>query len=90
MKSDHDRIRTGIELMTAYASGYLHGDDLLAAYVAERRKEDPAAAEDMLDGVAALCALLIRRLSGMTGQSDHEILQQYAQATHRHERESRE
>ncbi|MDO0915213.1 MULTISPECIES: hypothetical protein [unclassified Streptomyces] len=84
MSSDYDRIRTGIELMTAYVSG----NDLLSAYVAERRREDPMAAEALMDGSAALCALLLRKIARETGKTEHEILQELARGTHRHEQQS--
>ncbi|WP_435272206.1 hypothetical protein [Streptomyces parvulus] len=82
MSSDHDRIRTGIEFMTAYVSG----DELLTAYIAERRREDPLTAETLMDGASALCALLLHKLARETGQSEHHILQELARGTHRHER----
>ncbi|MFI7410213.1 hypothetical protein ACIBU0_16265 [Streptomyces sp. NPDC049627] len=84
MSSDYDRIRTGIELMTAYVSG----NELLSAYVAERRREDPAAAEALMDGAAALCALLLHKMAKDTGKSEHELLQELARGTHRHEQQS--
>ncbi|MFI6009154.1 hypothetical protein ACIBAG_10015 [Streptomyces sp. NPDC051243] len=83
MSSDYDRIRTGIEFMTAYVSG----NELLAAYVAERRREDPSAAEALMDGTAALCALLLRKIARETGKPEHEILQELARGTHRHEQQ---
>ncbi|MFI8192190.1 hypothetical protein ACIF8T_25985 [Streptomyces sp. NPDC085946] len=84
MSNDYDRIRTGIEFMTAYVSG----DELLTAYLAERRHEDPAAAEKLMDGVSALCALLLHKLARDTGQTEHVILQELARGTHRHEQQS--
>ncbi|MEU5324507.1 hypothetical protein AB0G67_48555 [Streptomyces sp. NPDC021056] len=84
MASDYDRIRTGIELMTAYVSG----DDLMTAYVAERRREDPMATEALMDGAAALCALLLRKVARETGKTEHEVLQELARGTHRHEQQS--
>ncbi|WP_369169119.1 hypothetical protein AB5J49_14900 [Streptomyces sp. R28] len=84
MSSDYDRIRTGIEFMTAYVSG----NELLSAYVAERRREDPMAAEALMDGTAALCALLLRKVARETGTTEHEILQELARGTHRHEQQS--
>ncbi|MGW0596118.1 hypothetical protein ACWD11_03120 [Streptomyces sp. NPDC002776] len=86
MGNDYDRIRTGIEFMTAYVSG----DDLLGAYMAERRREGPAAAETLMDGTAALCAALLRTLARTTGKSEHEILQELARGTHRREQKSGE
>ncbi|MFD3502964.1 hypothetical protein ACFWWT_15165 [Streptomyces sp. NPDC058676] len=84
MSSDYDRIRAGIEFMTAYVSG----DDLLSEYVAERRREDPMATEALMDGTAALCAQLLRTMARMTGKSEHDILQELARGTHRHEQQS--
>jgi hypothetical protein len=84
MTSDYERVRTGIEFMTAYVSG----NDLLSAYLAERRREDPAAAENLMDGTAALCAALLRTLARMTGKPEHQILQELARGTHRHEQRS--
>ncbi|MFJ8537725.1 hypothetical protein [Streptomyces sp. NPDC093591] len=84
MSSDYDRIRTGIEFMTAYVSG----NELLTAYVAERRREDPMAAEALMDGAAALCALLLRKIARETGKTEHELLQELARGTHRHEQQS--
>ncbi|KUL40545.1 hypothetical protein [Streptomyces regalis] len=84
MSSDYDRIRTGIEFMTAYVSG----NDLLAAYVGERRREDPRAAEALMDGASALCALLLRKMARETGKTEQEILQELARGTHRHEQQS--
>ncbi|MFE9018627.1 hypothetical protein ACFYNL_08660 [Streptomyces sp. NPDC007808] len=83
MSGDYDRIRTGIELMTAYVSG----NDLLAAYVAERRRDDPSASDVLMDGAAALCALLLRKIARETGRTEHEILQELARGTHRHEQQ---
>lgn len=84
MTSDYDRIRTGIEFMTAYVSG----NELLTAYVAERRRDDPMATEALLDGSAALCALLLHKMARDTGKTQHELLQELARGTHRHEQES--
>ncbi|MGQ4402892.1 hypothetical protein ACN6K4_003950 [Streptomyces hayashii] len=84
MSNDYDRIRTGIEFMTAYVSG----SELLNAYVAQRRREDPMAAEALTDGAAALCSQLLRTVSHMTGKTEHEILQELARGTHRHEQQS--
>ncbi|MFF4146652.1 hypothetical protein ACFY0A_36145 [Streptomyces sp. NPDC001698] len=81
--SDYDRIRTGIEFMTAYVSG-----DLANEYVAQRRREDPMAAEALMDGTAALCALLLGKLAQNSGKTKHEVLQEFARATHRHEQQS--
>lgn len=83
MSSDYDRIRTGIEFMTAYVSG----NDLLSAYVAERRHEDPSATEALMDGAAALCALLLHKIAKETGKTEQEILQELARGTHRHEQQ---
>ncbi|GGQ45868.1 hypothetical protein ACWDTR_13830 [Streptomyces sp. NPDC003470] len=84
MSSDYDRVRTGIEFMTAYVSG----DDLLAEYVAERRREDPLATEALMDGAAALCAQLLRTMARVTGKTEHELLQELARGTYRHEQQS--
>lgn len=84
MSSDYDRVRTGIEFMTAYVSG----DELLTEYLEERRREDPGATETLLDGTAALCAALLHTLARTTGRSEHEILQELARGTHRSERRS--
>ncbi|MBJ7905581.1 hypothetical protein ABZW47_12055 [Streptomyces sp. NPDC004549] len=85
MSSDYDRVRTGIEFMTAYVSG----DELLTEYLGERRREDPTAAtETLLDGTAALCAALLQALARTTGRSEHEILQELARGTHRREQRS--
>jgi hypothetical protein len=84
MASDYDRIRTGIEFMTAYVSG----NDLMSSYVAGRRGEDPMAAESLMDGTAALCALLLRKVARETGKTEHEVLQDLARGTHRHEQQS--
>ena len=84
MSSDYDRIRTGIELMTAYVSG----NELLSAYVAERRREDPRATEALMDGASALCALLLHKMARDTGKTEHELLQELARGTHRHEQQS--
>ncbi|WP_018543881.1 hypothetical protein [Streptomyces sp. LaPpAH-108] len=84
MSSDYDRIRTGIEFMTAYVSG----DELLTEYLGERRREDTAATETLLDGTAALCAALLQTLARTTRRSEHEILQELARGTHRREQRS--
>ncbi|MEU6245483.1 MULTISPECIES: hypothetical protein [unclassified Streptomyces] len=84
MSSDYDRVRTGIEFMTAYVSG----DELLTEYLGERRREDPAATETLLDGTAALCAALLQTLARTTRRSEHEILQELARGTHRREQRS--
>lgn len=84
MTSDYDRIRNGIEFMSAYVSG----NDLLTSYVAERRREDPMAAEVLMDGTAALCALLLRKAARESGRTEHELLQELARGTHRHEQQS--
>ncbi|WP_406488998.1 hypothetical protein [Streptomyces phaeochromogenes] len=86
MSNDYDRIRTGIEFMTAYVSG----NDLMTAYVAERRREDPQTAETLMDGTAALCAMLLGKMARDTGKTQHEILQELARGTHRHEQQSGE
>ncbi|EPJ38284.1 hypothetical protein STAFG_4676 [Streptomyces afghaniensis 772] len=86
MTSDYDRLRNGIEFMTAYVSG----NDLLTAYVTERRREDPMATEALLDGAAALCALLLRKMARESGKTEHELLQGLARGTHRHEQQSGE
>lgn len=79
--NDYDRIRTGIEFMSAYMSG----NELLGQYMAERRGEDDMATETLMDGAAALCAVLIKKIATDTGKTSHEVLQDFAQATHRHE-----
>ncbi|MFJ6833172.1 hypothetical protein [Streptomyces sp. NPDC091209] len=84
MSNDYDRIRTGIEFMTAYVSG----NDMMTAYVVERRREDPMAAETLMDGSAALCALLLRKMAKDTGQTEHAILQELARGIYRHEQKS--
>ncbi|MFF4259262.1 hypothetical protein ACFY1L_49665 [Streptomyces sp. NPDC001663] len=84
MSNDYDRLRNGIEFMTAYVSG----NELLTQYVAERRREDPMAVEALMDGAAALCALLLRKMARDVGKSEHEILQELARGTHRHEQQS--
>jgi len=84
MSNDYDRLRNGIEFMTAYVSG----NELLTQYVAERRREDPLAVEALMDGAAALCALLLRKMARDVGKSEHEILQELARGTHRHEQQS--
>ncbi|MFD8910011.1 hypothetical protein [Streptomyces sp. NPDC059575] len=84
MSSDYDRVRTGIEFMTAYVSG----DELLTEYLGERRREDPAVTETLLDGTAALCAALLQTLARTTRRSEHEILQELARGTHRREQRS--
>ncbi|MFF7789368.1 hypothetical protein [Streptomyces sp. NPDC007991] len=86
MTSDYDRLRNGIEFMTAYVSG----NDLLADYVTERRREDPMATEALMDGAAALCALLLSKMARDVGKSEHELLQELARGTHQHERQSGE
>ncbi|WP_263164164.1 hypothetical protein [Streptomyces sp. SCSIO ZS0520] len=86
MENDYDRIRAGIEFMTAYASG----DDMLTRYISEQRHENPEAAAQMLDGTAALCALLLRKAAGDTGRTQHEILQELAHGTNEHEQLSDE
>lgn len=81
MENDYDRIRAGIDFMTAYATG----NDSLTQYVGEQRRDNPAAAEQMLDGTAALCALLLRKAAGDTGRTQHEILQELAHGIQEHE-----
>jgi hypothetical protein len=81
MKSDYERIRGGIELMTAYTSG----NDLAQSYIAGRRREDQLAIEDMFDGATALCALLLAKLARDNGITQHEVLQEVARAAHRRE-----
>jgi hypothetical protein len=84
MSNDYDRIRTGIEFMTAYVSG----NDMMTAYVVERRRENPKADETLMDGSAALCALLLRKMAKDTGQTEHAILQELARGIYRHEQKS--
>ncbi|MGW8682811.1 hypothetical protein ACWGNN_17410 [Streptomyces sp. NPDC055817] len=84
MGNAYERLRLGIEFMTAYASG----NDMLFSYVNERRREDPMAAEHLLDGTAALCALLLRKVARDTDRAEHEILQEVARGSHRHEQSS--
>ncbi|MEU6816627.1 hypothetical protein [Streptomyces sp. NPDC046860] len=84
MSSDYDRVRTGIEYMTAYVSG----DEFLTEYLKERRQEESAGTETLLDGTAALCAALLHTLARTTGRSQHEILQELARGIHRSERRS--
>ncbi|MGY0020942.1 hypothetical protein [Streptomyces sp. cg35] len=86
MSNDYDRIRLGIEFMTAYTTD----NAMLAAYVDERRREDPAAAEHLMDGTAALCAYLLRKLANDTGTTEHTVLQELARAAHRNEQRSQE
>lgn len=86
MKSDYERIRGGIELMTAYTSG----NDFAHGYMADRRRESPIAVEEMLDGATALCALLLAKLAHDNGITQHEVLQQFSRAAHRREQEGQE
>ncbi|MFC4467461.1 hypothetical protein ACFPH6_23520 [Streptomyces xiangluensis] len=78
--NDYDRVRLGIEAMTAYVSG----NDLMAKYMAERRRSD-GNLEQVADGATALCALLLRQTSRMTGKSEQEILQEIARGLNRTE-----
>ncbi|MCT9078793.1 terminase small subunit [Streptomyces fulvoviolaceus] len=83
MSNDYDRIRAGIEFMTAYTSG----SELMTAYVGQRRREDPQAAEHLMDGAAALCSFLLTLRASEKGISKHEVLQEVARAAHRHEQQ---
>ncbi|MFD4975623.1 hypothetical protein [Streptomyces sp. NPDC058424] len=84
MSNDYDRIRAGIEFMSAYVSG----NDLMTSYVAQRRREDPMATEVLMDGAAALCALLLGKMARDTGKTQHELLQELAHGIHRREQQS--
>jgi len=84
MSNDYDRIRNGIEFMTAYVSG----NELLTQYVVERRREDPEAVETLMDGAAALCALLLHKMARETGKSEHELLQELATVSYRREQQA--
>lgn len=84
MTNDHDRIRRGIEFMTAYVTG----NALVQPYAADLRREDPHAMEAVADGTAALCALLLRKQAVDQGKSEVELLQELARAVGRHEGKS--
>ncbi|QUC63004.1 MULTISPECIES: hypothetical protein [Streptomyces] len=78
--SDYDRIRLGIEAMTAYVSG----NDLMIKYMADRRTTD-GNLDQVADGSTALCALLLKQLAHMTGKSEPQILQELARGLNRTE-----
>ncbi|MFF7330019.1 hypothetical protein ACIQU5_25140 [Streptomyces sp. NPDC090306] len=78
--NDYDRVRVGIETMTAYVSGNV----LLTKYMMERRDSD-GNLDQVADGATALCALLLRQMAQMTGKSEPEILQEIARGLNRTE-----
>ncbi|MFI1360151.1 hypothetical protein ACH4TV_42195 [Streptomyces sp. NPDC020898] len=78
--NDYDRVRLGIEAMTAYISG----NDLMTTYMTERRESD-GNLDQVADGSTALCALLLNQLAHMTGKSEPEILQEIARGLNRTE-----
>ncbi|QFZ78086.1 hypothetical protein GFH48_36645 [Streptomyces fagopyri] len=78
--SDYDRVRLGIEAMTAYVSG----DNLMTKYMMERAESD-GNLDQVADGVTGLCALLLRQLAEMTGKQELEILQEIARGLNRTE-----
>lgn len=78
--NDYDRVRIGIETMTAYVSGNI----LLTKYMMERRDSD-GNLDQVADGTAALCALLLRQMAQMTGKAEQEILQEIARGLNRTE-----
>jgi hypothetical protein len=80
--NDYDRVRRGIEAMTAYVSG----NDLMTQYMAERRVSD-GNLDQIADGATALCALLLQQMGRMTGKSEQEILQEIARGLNRAERQ---
>ncbi|MEU5364553.1 hypothetical protein ABZ354_13840 [Streptomyces sp. NPDC005925] len=80
--NDYDRVRLGIEAMTAYVSG----NDLMAQYMADRRVSD-GNLDQVADGATALCALLLQQMGRMTGRSEQEILQEVARGLSRAERQ---
>ncbi|MEV5611507.1 hypothetical protein [Streptomyces sp. NPDC052225] len=90
MTNDYDRIRGGIEFMTAYLTEHTPDGGMLAEYLHDRRTEEPMAAEQLLDGTAALCALLLRQLAHDNGTTDQAVLQEVARASHRSEQKSGE
>ncbi|MFI5675664.1 hypothetical protein [Streptomyces cellulosae] len=78
--SDYDRVRLGIEAMTAYISG----NALMTTYMRERRDSD-GNLDQVADGATALCALLLNQMAHMTGKSEQEILQEIARGLNRTE-----
>ncbi|MFG2029997.1 hypothetical protein [Streptomyces sp. NPDC048825] len=84
--NDYDRVRLGVEAMTAYISG----NDLMTQFMAQRRASD-GSLDQVADGATALCALLLAQMSRMTGKPEQEILQEIAHSLNRTEqREQRE
>ncbi|WP_189184244.1 hypothetical protein [Streptomyces albiflavescens] len=80
--NDYDRVRLGIEAMTAYISG----NNLMTKYMMERAESD-GNLDQVADGATALCALLLRQMAGMTGKSEQEILQEIARGLNRTEQQ---
>ncbi len=83
--NDYDRVRAGIEAMTAYISGERAMDD----YVAEVRAQD-GDLDRIADSATALCAALLLQIAEMTGKTQHEVLQELAHGLNRSEAEQQE
>ncbi|ATL32924.1 MULTISPECIES: hypothetical protein [Streptomyces] len=83
--NDYDRVRAGIETMTAYVSG----EPAMDEYVARRRAED-GNLDQVADGATALCAALLLQIAEMTGRTQHEVLQALAHGLNRNEAEQHE
>ncbi|WP_246201368.1 hypothetical protein [Streptomyces alboniger] len=83
--NDYDRVRAGIEAMTAYISG----EQVMDEYVAEKRAAD-GNLDQVADSATALCAALLFQLAEMTGKTQHEVLQELAHGLNRNEAEQRD
>ncbi|APY89790.1 hypothetical protein DCW30_16380 [Streptomyces alfalfae] len=80
--NDYDRVRAGIEAMTAYISG----EPAMDAYIADIRAKD-GNLDHLADSATALCAALLFQIAGMTGKTQHEVLQELAHGLNRSEAE---
>lgn len=80
MADDYERLRSGLEALTVYTSG---DPALVNQYFADRRRDGTYG--ELADGALSFGAALLRKLSAVAGQTEAEILQEFARAIHRHE-----